>query len=315
MSQAEGRESREPDNAEGIDRATKQESADKSQSAELASTAAQSILERMSTPPENVPTATSKAPSSRAAASDGNVSVSPEPLLNLNTGMPHDFQEEGLPWETAPACQASVAAAQEEEPWQQVKKSQRKAVTQQAASKASARKARKQGKRAPDQDRPDASASNLQRAVQQSMMALPKSEKASAVPPHAQSTPVPGKDSAHWPALTRGKPQQPSQHDQGFQQLPGSQARPSSRQHDPLQTLTSSVATEEAHVATQRTPSSDNYPGSSLHEQVCIYLHSVSLQHVICPCQSAMAALISLLPQMPLQSVFIEPSLCRLCML
>ena len=276
--QAEGNDSNEPNSAEGMGNTAKQKRSAESHAAELAPEAGESITESELTPPEGLPAVRAAEPPSEAADSSSNSSISPQPLLRLDTGMPHDQEEQGLPWETAPAGQAPAADALEGEPRQKVKKSRHKPASQQITSKASTRKPPKQDRDGRDEDQPSLSASELQRAAQQGKKALPRSVKAPAVTPHAQLMHVPAKDPTHWPTLAESRPQKPSQCGLGFQQRLRSQACRSSPQHETLQTRPSSIAPEKAHVATQQMPRSGNHPGSSSHEQVRFCLHRVCLQ-------------------------------------
>ena len=106
--QAEGNDSKEPVSAEGVSHTAKQKRRAESYAAELAPEVGRSITAEL-TPLEGLPAIRAAVPSSEAADSSSNPSISPQPLLHLDRDMPHDPEEHGLPWETAPAGQAPPA--------------------------------------------------------------------------------------------------------------------------------------------------------------------------------------------------------------
>ena len=274
--QAQKRDSKEPNSAEGIGDAAQQERSAELQAAELPPEATQSTTESKLTLPECLPVAEGSALSSEPIPDSSSSSLSPQPTLHVLTGTSHGQQESYLPWPVAPA--PSAPDAQGEEPWQKVGMSRRKPVSQQAAPKTSMCKP-PQHSSGRDQCHPgtDSAASDLQRAAQRRIKPLSKPAKAPALPLQAQLLHIPGKGSTHWPTLAESRPQQPSRHGLGTVHLPRSQACPSSPQQGALQTASSSILREEAHAAFQHTPCSGSLLGSSSHEQVCTCLHRDSL--------------------------------------
>lgn len=162
-------------------------------------------------------------------------SISPQPFLHSGDGVPQGQQEGSLPCPAARAAQAYPPAAQDEGPWQEVRKSRRKAARQQAASLATVRKAPTQDGAAPDQDMPPSLSRAVQAAAQREEQLLPRSEEA-AVPPHAQSA----SEAAEYMAGSR--PQKSSQRkgpDPVLHLRP--QTLPSSLKHEPLQASSAHV--------------------------------------------------------------------------
>ena len=204
----------------------------------------------MSAAPDGPLTTTSPIHLSGEAASSSSFSARPQPSLHLRTGASHGQLDPDLPSMDAPAAQGADSAAQKEEPWQEVRKSRRKPVRQQAASKTSGRRAQKQGRSAPDQESPAASAQHLT-AAQHTDMAHLKS-KSSGVISHAQ----PGHVAAEvLPAITENIPPQQSTHSAPkYLQPSGSQATPSSMQQKPLPATPVSISQDEPCIAPQQMP-------------------------------------------------------------
>ena len=160
---------------------------------------------------------TTPAQSSEPAATSTSPSLSPQPTLQLGTGMPQGQQEADLPGLASPAARAAEAAAREEEPgqepWQEVRASRRKPVSQ-GASSAGSREAQKQSRHSCSQE--DAAVSPLRlravkTAAQNAEQAPLKLEKAAELPQpqagHAASKQLLDRLSA----LSISQSQQPSQ--------------------------------------------------------------------------------------------------------
>ena len=222
----------------------------------------------MSAAPDSPPTMRSPIDFSEEAASNSSSSARPQPSLHLRTGASHGQLDPDLdldlPAPDGPAAQGAEPAAQKEEPWQEVRKSRRKPVRQQAASKTSGRRAQKQGRSAPDQEAPAVSAQHLT-AAQHTELAHLKSES-SGVITHAQ----PGHLAAEeLPAISENFPQQQSTHSgPKYLQPSGSQAIPSSMQKKPLPITPVSISPDEPGVAPQQMPHPGLCFGSFPPEQV-----------------------------------------------
>ncbi|CAL5223080.1 g5539 [Coccomyxa viridis] len=128
--------------------------------------------------PESSPAPSTPAQSSEAAASSRSSSVSPQPSLQLHADMSHGQLDADLPRSAAPAAHTPSPAAQEEEPWQEVRASRRKPVSQQPAPKAST--SPKQARDMLDQQSPAASQSRpreFKAAALQAEQASPSFDK------------------------------------------------------------------------------------------------------------------------------------------
>ena len=213
--------------------------------------------------PKSLPLTKDPALSSEPISNSNGSFLSPQPLLHPHTGVSDRQEESYVPW--AAALASSAPNAQEEEPWQKVGMSRRKPVSQPGASEASTRKTQKQGRGGHDQDQPGPPSVKVPTTVRQSKQALQRSEKAVAMPSHAQPVHRAAEQSPDWPHASIGsQSQQPSQHALASLQLLRAQ-------HEILQPKPSRVAPEEAHAASQHTARSDSPAGSSLHEQVHIW--------------------------------------------
>ena len=119
--------------------ASKQERSAETHAAEQPRLAEQVMCEAMPAAPESQPPpGTSTAASKEEAGSNRSSSLSPQPSLELHSGLFLAPEEPVLPGWAAPA-------AQEEEPWREVKVNRRKPVSQQASSNASAQQMPHQG--------------------------------------------------------------------------------------------------------------------------------------------------------------------------
>ena len=211
-------------------------------------------------------------PSSQAAASSRSLSLSPQPSLQLHTGMSHAQQVPDLPSRAAPAAQTSDPAAREEEPWQEVRTSRRKSPSQHAASKGVSRRAPKQGRSKSHQKSPALSASRsreLQPAAQIVEQAALSSNRA-AMPAHGASGHAAVDQLPHWlSALSLSDSQQPSQHG-GLDPLksPPPQALPTSMQQEPSPATSSATPPDEAHAALQQRPVPRLRSETPSHEEV-----------------------------------------------
>ena len=187
--------------------------------------------------PESEPNTKLSSYLSEDATDSRGSSLSPQPSLQLHPAASPGHQEPMLP----------SSAAQEEEPWQEVKTSRRKPVSQHVASKASARKARKQHRRAPGGL---ALATATLRATE-----LQRVDTAVARP-HAPAGAVAAEQLPHWlSVLSVNQCQQPSQRErldslQTFQP----QAPPSRTQHELLHTVLDDTAPDVAALASQPMP-------------------------------------------------------------
>ena len=174
------------------------------QTAQQPHQAVQIVSEAASAAPEGQPPpGTFTASSKEDADSNRSSSLSPAPSLQVQPGTSHGHQEPILPgW--------AALSAQEEEPWQEVKAPRRKPVSQQASSNASAHKARKQRRGAPDAAAP-ASATAFPRepqiATQHAEQPLPGNHKA-MMHPYAPAghvclvaQPAPAACAAEWPVF------------------------------------------------------------------------------------------------------------------
>ena len=185
--------------------------------------------------------------------------------LTLHSGGSHEEQAHEVPSQTAPAAQAAASAAQESEPWQEVTRSRRKLVSQQAATKPSVRKAPTQGSDAPDEHSlapPQGPLRVLPAAAQQTAPAPISLQKAArppnSQPMHAAAEPLP----YTLPWLADSALQPPSQH-QGPEPLP-------SLQREPLRVTTDHMPRHETHLASHHRPHPGIPSGTSSHEQVCL---------------------------------------------
>ncbi|CAL5223081.1 g5540 [Coccomyxa viridis] len=144
--EGDSKESKELGPTEDISNALQQERSAEAQAAAQLHEAGHVFNDAESVAPESLPAPSTPAQSSEAAISSRSSSISPQPSWQLQAGMSHGELDPDLPGPAAPAAQAADRAAQEEEPWQEVKTFRRKPASQQAASKASMSNAPNQGR-------------------------------------------------------------------------------------------------------------------------------------------------------------------------
>ncbi len=197
---------------------------------------------------------------SKGTGSSRSSSLSPQPSMQLHTGMSHGQHAEEVPWPSwaAPAAQAPATPPQEGEPWQEVRKSRRKPVSQQGASKASLRKSLTQGRVSFDQQTPDSSPSPLKEmpAAASHLAQPPLTPGKSGVATPAQRVHAAAEQSPHRAfASAESTPQQQSHHTNSASlQPPRSQAFPFSMQHEPLQRTAGSSPADEPCPAPATSP-------------------------------------------------------------
>ena len=212
-----------------------------------------SASEPVSAAPDSPPAQRASSHSSQAAASSRDSSLSPQPSPQLHTGVSHGQLERDLPSRAALAARAPAPAAQEEEPWQEVRWSRRKPASEQAGTKAGVQRAPKQGRGVPDQDTPALSASHwrdLQAATQQAEQELLTYDMPT-VHHHAQSRHVAAEQLPPWlSALTYGQSRQPSWDDgRGSPQSSQPQGTLSAVQHESVRATSSPSFPDEASPA------------------------------------------------------------------
>ena len=151
--QAEVQDSKAPDSVECKASVLKQGSSAEAQAYQQPREAAQHISGAVSAGPESLPAPEASAASIEAAARSRSSALSPQASLHVHAGLPHEQQERDLPSMPAPAAQPIESAAQDQGPWQEVRSSRRKPVSQQAPPTPGARMAPKQSGGAPDQDK------------------------------------------------------------------------------------------------------------------------------------------------------------------
>ena len=165
--QAEGEPSQELGLVEGIGSASEQEQPAEARNGNQPPEAVQ-VSKAVFPAPEGLPALSLSAASSEGTSS-GSSSLSPQPPVDFQVRLhseppsaSEDLEAEfGKMWEmaagsrAAPAAQAwEIADDQEEEPWQQVSRPQRKRVTQQAAPEKAERRGHRQGRAKPVQAAP-----------------------------------------------------------------------------------------------------------------------------------------------------------------
>ena len=217
--------------------------------AEEPPSAGQNTSQGASAAPESPPSPQFPPQSSRAVGSSGISSLSPQPSMQLQPDVSHRQQEQDLPGRAALAAQTAASSASlpaqlrsrpaaEEQPWQEVRTSRRRPISQQAAFKASTCRAAQHGRGVPQEKphpptRPDLA--DFKAATHRSGVAPQTPNKAPA-PQHAESAPVAAEQ---WQDLlqvsTGSSSQQFSHHeDRSFVQRPQPQASPFSMQHESL---------------------------------------------------------------------------------
>ena len=193
----------------------------------------------------------------------------PQPSQKQPNGVAHpEPQQFELPWLPAQAAQAAAPAAQEEEPWQEVRKPRRKPSSQQAVSpsKSNSRKAAKEGRGAPVQDTPALSPPRPREAQTASQLpGQPLRHSLQAIaPPRAQPVHAAAEQLPGWlTALSLSEPQQPLQH-AALDPL----QFPASMQHEALQASANGTSQHKAYMPFQKIPHTELQPRSSPHEQV-----------------------------------------------
>ena len=245
-------------------------------------TPSHTISDPVSADADNLLAPTTPAQSSEVAAKSRSPSISPQPTLQLQTSMPQGQQEPDLPRLGFPAARAAEHAAQEEEPgqepWQEVRASRRKPVSQ-ASPFAGSQKAQKQSRQSYDQG--DAAASpprprTVQPAAQHTEQAPIKSEKAGKVPQpkvgHVASGQLPDRLSA----LSISQSKQPSQPSSiGSLKISCLRSSPSSMQNEPSQASAAKSLSDQHWMAPQQVQDPALSSGCSSHAQA----HTLTQTH------------------------------------
>ncbi|CAL5223071.1 g5529 [Coccomyxa viridis] len=273
--EAEETGSMDPGPAEGISSKAKLEDSAETPTAEQTPEAGHMISDPVCDD-TNIPLAPQEpARSSEATASSRSSSLSPQPSLQLHNGMSHGQLDPDLPGLGALA-QAADSAAQEEQPWQEVRTSRRKPVSQEAASKVGSCKTPKQGRGSPIGRAPTLASPECQTAMQESKEALLEPEKAAKVHLHTQPQHVAAEQLPHWlPALAGNKPQKPSQH-AGLAPPQSIRPQPLPSKYETVQPGSSSSDPDEACMGfkdmphpgfSSGTPSPEQSPTAALFKQ------------------------------------------------
>lgn len=280
--QAEGAESKDLSLAEKKSSASKQDSSAEEEAAKQLPDPSHTISDSVSADADNLLAPTTPAQSSEVAAKSRSPSISPQPTLQLQTSMPQGQQEPDLPRLGFPAARAAEHAAQEEEPgqepWQEVRASRRKPVSQ-ASPFAGSQKAQKQSRQSYDQG--DAAASpqhprTVQPAAQHTEQAPIKSEKAGKVPQpkvgHVASGQLPDRLSA----LSISQSKQPSQPSSiGSLKISCLRSSPSSMQNEPSQASAAKSLSDQHWMAPQQVQDPALSSGCSSHAQA----HTLTQTH------------------------------------
>ena len=284
--QAEDIGSKELGLAEGRGGKSKQERSSGAQDVEQPPVAGQvsSIFEVAA--PESLLAPTAPAQSSEVTASSRTSSLRSQPCVPLLDDTPHEQQGRDLPSRAAPAARAAPCASPEGEPWQEVRPPRRKPVSQQAASKASTRKAPKHGMGVLPQQLPAPSQPRLrvsQAAAQHAEQAPMNSDKALGTS-HTQSGHVAAKQFPHpLPASAGRMPWRPSQHkNHSSLQPPQIQAIPLSMQHEPFQATADATAYCETHKVLQQRlhPWPSSKTSSHVQVHMLTWTESTQVRHV-----------------------------------
>ena len=252
------------DLAEGLESASKQQEQSASAqvveqppAADLISSGSESAAS------ESMPAPKLPAQANEAAGSSTSSSVSPQPSLQLQTGVSQEQQNHDLPSPAAPAAQvagpAPMSAQQhsgaeaEEGPWQEVRTSRRKPASQLAPSKASARQAAKHGRGAHRYQTSAPSQSCLGQLAGPAQQA-PQGPKEALGPREAQPVRAAAEHSPYsLPASAEKTSQQRSHHEgQSLLQHAQSRASPFSTQHRLFQAETAGTMMHNAHPAPQQ---------------------------------------------------------------
>ena len=250
--------------AESVHSASKEEQSAESQAAERSPETDQ---DRMVAAPVSPSTPREGSDSREVAASSRSSSLSSQPSMQQHNGMAMQQSELNPPVLAAPAAQASALAAQEEEPWQEVRTSRRRPVRQ--------REPPKQSRSAPDQEAPAQSESrrrSLQAAAQPAEQASESFDR-TVVPPHAQVGHGSAEQLPDWLAAISGRQPQRSPQQNGLDtpQPSRSDAYSFRSQPEDSQALPESIAPDEPSMAAQQMPGTGLQLGTFAPEQVRVH--------------------------------------------